>query len=124
MAGILGAVRRSRLVPPSLIAAFLVLIMAGCGGSESEQVSPSDRDRAVDQAQAAYDEFAGSVADLSIGPCISESLPGLPDWVVDIAHDPRQSIDDAPENQCQRYRDGEAEHFVELDKDGTLIKAE
>jgi hypothetical protein len=71
-----------------------------------------------------YDEFAGTGADLSVGPCISESLPGLPDWVVDIAHDPRQSIDDVPENQCQRYRDGEAEHFVELDEDGTLIKAE
>jgi hypothetical protein len=117
-------VRRSRPVLPSLIAAFLVLIMAGCGGSESEQVSPIDRDRAVDMAQAAYDEFVGSGADLSVGPCISESLPRLPDWVVDIAHDPRQSIDDAPENQCQRYRDGEAEHFVELDEDGTLIKAE
>jgi hypothetical protein len=95
-------VRRSRLVPPSFIAAFLVLIMAGCGGSESEQISPSDRDRAVDMGQAAYDELVATGADLSVGPCVSESLPGLPDWVVDIAHDPRQSIDDAPENQCQR----------------------
>jgi hypothetical protein len=44
--------------------------------------------------------------------------------VADIAHDPRQAIDDAPENQCQRYRSGEAHHFVELAPDGQLIRAQ
>ena len=38
----------------------------------------------------------------------------MPLWVADIAHDPREDIDDEPENQCQRYREGEASHFVEL----------
>jgi hypothetical protein len=125
--GDIGAVRRSRFGPPLFIAAVLAgttLVLAGCGGSSGEQVSPSDRDRAVDQAQAAYREVAGTGEDLSSGPCIAESLPGLPDWVVDVAHDPRQVVDDEPANQCQRYRDGEAQHFVELDEDGTLIRAE
>jgi hypothetical protein len=110
-----------------LIAGVLVLgALAGasCGGDEGEQVSPSDRDRAVDEAQAAYDQVAPTQRDLMRGPCISESLPGLPGWVADIAHDPRLPVDDEPANQCQRYRDGEAEHFVELDVNGTLIRAE
>ena len=61
---------------------------------------------------------------MSTGPCISESLPSLPDWVADVAHDPRQPIDDEAANQCQRYRSGEAHHFVELNIDGQLIRAE
>lgn len=118
---------KTRLVAHPFIAGVLAastLALAGCGGSEGEQVSPSDRDRAVDQAQAAYRQVEGTGQDLSSGPCISESLPGLPGWVADIVHDPRQDVDDEPANQCQRYRDGEAQHFVELDENGTLIRAE
>ena len=48
----------------------------------------------------------------------------MPDWVADIAHDPRGDVDDEPENQCRRYRDGEASHFVELTPEGELIRAE
>jgi predicted small lipoprotein YifL len=106
-----------------LIAAFLVLAIAGCGSS-GQQVEPSDRDKAVDEAQAAFRQIQGSGQALSAGPCISESLPDLPDWVADVAHDPRQPIDDEPANQCQRYRDGQAGHFVELNVDGQLIRAE
>ena len=42
----------------------------------------------------------------------------------DVAHDPRQDVDDEPENECEAYRSGEAVHFVELDPDGELIRAE
>lgn len=69
--------------------------------------------------------YAGQAKrDLSNGPCLSESLPGLSDWAVDIAHDPRQAVDDQPANQCQSYRDGETHHFVELTPDGQLIRAQ
>jgi hypothetical protein len=98
-------------------------LLAGCGSS-GEDVSQSARDRAVDKAQAVYRQNLTTGRALSEGPCIAEELPGLPDWVADIAHDPRQPADDDPANQCQRYRSGEAHHFVELDQDGTLIKAE
>ena len=120
-----GMHRVAPAVPPFVagVLAATALVAAGCGSSGS-QVSPSDRDQAVDQAQAAYREVAGTGQDLSSGPCIADSLPGLPDWVVDIAHDPRQDVDDQPANQCQRYREGDAKHFVELDEDGTLIQAE
>jgi hypothetical protein len=105
------------------VAAFLVLTTAGCG-SKGSNVDPSGSQRAVDEAQAAFSQSQPSGLDLSTGPCISESLPSLPDWVADVAHDPRQPIDDEPANQCQRYRDGEAHHFVELNLDGQLIRAE
>jgi hypothetical protein len=61
---------------------------------------------------------------LDDGPCIAERLPGLPDWVADVAHDPRTDADDDPANQCSRYRDGDASHFVELSPDGAVIRAE
>jgi len=122
----LGPVTRPRLVPPSFIAGVLISTALGLPacGSSGEQVSPSDRDQAVDQAQAAYRQFLATGQPLGSGPCISESLPGLPDWVADVAHEPRLPLDDDPANQCRRYRDGEAHHFVELDENGNLLRAE
>jgi hypothetical protein len=98
------------------LAAFLV----GCGGGGTSQ---ADEDKAVTEAMEAYHEARGSGTNLARGPCIAERLPGLPDWVADIAHHPRQPIDDDPANQCERYRSGEAHHFVELDPQGDLIRA-
>jgi hypothetical protein len=114
---------RLRQVLPLFIAAFLPLAFAACG-SKGSQVNPSGSERAVDEAQAAFRQAQSSGVDLSTGPCLSESLPSLPDWVADVAHDPRQPIDDEPANQCRRYRSGEAHHFVELNIDGQLIRAE
>ena len=111
-----------RVIPIVLLVAA-ALDIAACGSS-GQQVSQSDRDKAVDEAQNAFAQVQAAGQDLSAGPCISESLPGLPDWVADIAHDPRQSIDDEAANQCQRYRSGQAHHFVELNLDGLLIRAE
>jgi hypothetical protein len=105
------------------VCAAITLAAAGCGSS-GEGVSQSDREKAVDEAQAAFQQVQASGQDLNAGPCISESLPGLADWVADVAHDPRESVDDDPANQCRRYRAGDAQHFVELNVDGQLIRAE
>lgn len=59
--------------------------------------------------------------DLSAGPCISNEI--APDWVCDVAHNPRQAIDDLPENQCSAYKEGKAKHFVEVDETCNLIRA-
>lgn len=72
----------------------------------------------------AYHDAKAKGTDLDRGPCIAEELPGLPDWVADVAHEPRQPVDDDPANQCQRFRNGEAHHFVELDPSGQLIRAQ
>ena len=43
-------------------------------------------------------------------------------YVVDIVNVPRISIDDRPENQCEAYRKGEVEHFIELDRGGNIFR--
>jgi hypothetical protein len=106
----------------SLAVLLSVALLAGCG--DDDELSESERDRAVAGAMRAYERAAATGLDLDRGPCIAETLPGLRDWVVDIAHDPRTEIDDDPANQCRRYREGEASHFVELDPGGRLIRAE
>jgi hypothetical protein len=98
------------------------LLPIGCGGDDG--ASESDRDKAVAEAQKAFEEAKASGTNLESGPCIAEALPGLSDWVADIAHDPRQDVDDDPANQCERYRDGAASHFVELTPEGELIRAQ
>ena len=107
---------------PLLLALLVALMMAGCGGGD--EGSQSDQDQAVAAAMKAYQEVKASGRNLADGPCIAEQLPGLPDWVVDVAHDPRQPVDDVPANQCTRFRDGDAHHFVELDTSGQLIRAQ
>jgi hypothetical protein len=103
------------------------LLLAGCGGDDSEDGGPpepaSDREAAMAAAEEAFAEAEAEGQDLGSGPCIAEELPGLSDWVADVAHDPRQPVDDRPENQCRRFRDREASHFVELTSDGDLIQA-
>ncbi|TSC88260.1 MAG: Uncharacterized protein G01um10147_165 [Microgenomates group bacterium Gr01-1014_7] len=77
---------------------------------------------AVNQAKHLFGLEKQAGRDFSSGPCLSNAL--LPGWVLDIAHNPRQAIDDLPENQCSSYREGRALHFVELDPEGNLIRAQ
>lgn len=77
-------------------------------------------DNAVKKAQAIYQDRKAIGTDFESGPCLSNDL--LPDWVVDIAHNPRQKLDDLAENQCQAFIEGRAKHFVELDLDGEVIR--
>lgn len=65
-------------------------------------------------------ELSAGDADFISGPCLAESI--IPDWSCDIAHSPRQSIDDDPANQCASFREGLTQHFVELDGNCNRIK--
>mgnify|MGYP001584982961 CR=1 FL=1 len=44
------------------------------------------------------------------------------EYVVDIVHVPRSEEDNKPENQCEDYRQGKVKHFIELDKEGKVVK--
>ncbi len=57
------------------------------------------------------------------GPCLAEAgQNGMTDgWVCDVAHNPRQPVDDLKENQCATF--GPGKHFVEVDPDCILIRA-
>ena len=74
----------------------------------------------VAQAQLGYEAKKAEGWDFSNGPCLSNNLLG--DWVVDVAHNPREAIDDLPENQCTAYLTNKVQHFIELDPEGNLIR--
>jgi len=99
---------------PVLVVAFT--LAAGCGGGSDD----GERERAIAAAHVAYEEAAAAGTDFADGPCLGVVLDN---WVADVAHNPREEVDDRPENQCEAYRSGEAEHFVELDPEGELIRA-
>ena len=82
--------------------------------------SKSEIEVAVNQAQYFYRQKKARNEDFSNGPCLSNAL--MPGWVVDIAHNPRLAMDDLSQNQCAAYLEGSAQHFVELDIDGNLIR--
>lgn len=59
--------------------------------------------------------------DFTNGPCLGHADE---DWVVDIAHEPRQPADDQKENQCEDYLSGKAKHFVEFSPEGKILRTE
>lgn len=65
------------------------------------------------KARLRYNQAVSQKMDLSNGPCLGEIATG---WVLDIAHLPREKIDNLPQNQCQDYK-----HFVEMSPQGEII---
>ncbi|MBI2597142.1 hypothetical protein HYW41_03235 [Candidatus Daviesbacteria bacterium] len=101
-----------------LLAAYLTLAF---NNNLSQTVSKSGIDTAINQSKHLYRQEKEKGRDFSNGLCLSDAL--MPNWVVDIVHDPRLPIDDLAENQCTSYREGRSKHFVELDLDGNLVRA-
>lgn len=85
-----------------------------------DKVLQSDNNEAVKKAKEIFQQKKAAGVDMSSGPCLSNKL--LPDWVADVAHNPRQSVDDLPQNQCNAFATGTAHHFIELDTEGNLIR--
>ncbi|MFH0832219.1 MAG: hypothetical protein V1900_00655 [Candidatus Aenigmatarchaeota archaeon] len=63
-----------------------------------------------------------SIDGLANGPCLSNDIGSTGDekWVCDVAHAPRQDVDNLPENQCSSFG-SVAKHFVELNVNCELI---
>jgi hypothetical protein len=101
-----------------LITAYLTLLI---NSDLPKSLSKNEIDTAINQANHLYRQEKAKGRDFSSGPCLSDAL--LPNWVVDIAHSPRQSIDDLDQNQCPSFKQGRSLHFVELDPNGNLIRA-
>lgn len=102
-----------------ILTAILILVF---NANSLKSVSKSEIDTAVAQAQYIYRQKSLSGEDFSNGSCLSNDL--LFGWVVDIVHSPRVEIDDLPQNQCAAFLEGRAKHFVELDLDGNLVRAQ
>lgn len=94
------------------------LLVVGCTGQpRTEPTSAADP---VAACIALCQEALTEDRDLSSGPCLSDSV--VPDWVCDVAHSPRDPIDNLIENQCAAFRSGAAHHFVEVDQHCALIQ--
>lgn len=101
-----------------LLTAYLTLVI---NSYLPKSVSKAEIETAVNQARHLYQQENQKDRDFSNGPCLSDAL--LPNWVVDIAHSPRQSVDEKRENMCPSFVEGRSQHFVELDTEGNLIRA-
>jgi hypothetical protein len=100
-------------VRPRNVALLTATLLAGCGGAKADEET-------IRLAEQAYADAKARGVDMARGPCLGVIKP---DWVADVAHDPREDVDDRPENQCRAYREGDADHFVELDPDGNFIRS-
>ena len=43
-------------------------------------------------------------------------------YAVDIVHSPREDVDNEIENQCESFRNGDVNKFIELDRDGKIVR--
>ncbi|MBU0707330.1 hypothetical protein KKG41_03085 [Patescibacteria group bacterium] len=112
-----------RQIPIISLALFALIFTTGCldGGDGGGLIDVAKKQRAIDSCQSECRQRR-VVDDYSNGPCLSNSVQ--PDWVCDIAHKPREEIDNEPQNQCTDYIQDKAHHFVELDTSCNLIRAE
>lgn len=87
----------------------------------SKSVSPdfTGNEEAFQNALNLYIQKKKEGVDMTNGPCLGKVAD---DWVLDIAHNPRQDVDDLEENQCEEFKTGNVKHFIELDPDGNLIR--
>lgn len=116
----------------TLIGVLMVLLVAGLAALQlkftgsmaplKEGEPKAAANLVILNAQEIYQKAVKEAVDMSSGPCLADDE--IPDWVVDVAHNPRQPVDDLPENQCPSYLSGKAKHFVELDPAGNVIRAE
>lgn len=101
-----------------IITFYVLIFQKNSGYTYKKGVSP-EYDMAVGVALGVFNRQTKGI-DLSSGPCLTNDL--IPGWVVDIVHNPREEIDNLPENQCQAYLEGRAKHFVEFDQTGNVIR--
>jgi len=95
----------------------VALLVAGC-------VQDSVEARAKAACQDLCLTAKGTGRNLADGPCLGRLSSGLEDWVCDVAHDPRQSVDNLAENQCEAFSTGAAHHFIEVDETCSAFRAQ
>ena len=96
-----------------------LVFLSGCAiGIDQEAVNVQEamEEKAINLCVQACESYEG---DLTSGPCLDGDI--VNDWACDVAHDPREDVDNLEENQCEKYRDGISTHFVEVDENCDLI---
>jgi hypothetical protein len=73
-----------------------------------------EQQEAINCALEKFNNFSEEINSQCLGVC--------GDYAVDIVHVPRTNEDNLVENQCQDYRNGNVNHFIELDKNRDLVR--
>lgn len=98
------------------------LVNKATGITDTAIKTAADLKFATARAKEFYSSFVAQGEDLSNGPCLTDNLTS--GWVADLVHNPRLDVDNKPENQCPSYVNGRAKHFVELDLQGNVVRAQ
>ena len=128
-----------------LAVAMLIMFVSGCVTQQLEEYNKSEINDITEEPENATgipdtaiasepqdpvsaceslcEKFLSDGIDISSGPCLSQNNPdwNVTDWVCDVAHVPRQGIDELNENQCTAFRVGQAHHFVEVSTNCKMI---
>jgi len=104
-----------------ILLTLCIIIAIFISGCYEQTASISEKDKAIDACKKECNLLLSQGKDLSIGPCILNPINDVPDWVCDVTHEPRQDIDNRPENQCSVFGEGKAHHFVEVNSSCELI---
>ncbi len=86
--------------------------------------NPSDTPNYVSEQQQAISdalELYKKVRDAGM-EFNSQCLGTVGDYAVDLVHVSRTEEDNKIENQCEDYRTGKVGHFIELDKEGNIVR--
>lgn len=76
-----------------------------------------EQQQIINQTLSLYEQRKSEEMEFS-----SQCLGVVGNYAVDIVHIPRSEDDNKIENQCEAYRNNEVTHFIELDKDGNIIR--
>jgi hypothetical protein len=91
-----------------LILGVSILILKGNENEQQEAINCSSE--LYNFGKVVYENFS------------SQCLGTCKNYAVDIVHTPRTEYDNLPENQCEDFRNGKVKHFIELDKDGNIVR--
>lgn len=104
-----------------IFCAVLILLMLFSGCVEwAKETAVEESDAAKNACIKKCQDALAAGQDLDNGPCLSNEI--IKNWVCDVAHSPRQAVDNNPANQCSAYGNT-ASHFVEVDPNCVFIRA-
>ena len=104
----------------SITLTIVLFIIASSLYNRANNHSNTEMNTAINKCIALCQKQLQSNRNLSKGPCLSNNI--TPNWVCDVAHNPRAAVDNDPNNQCRSFRKGLAHHFVEVDTHCKLIR--
>ncbi len=103
-----------------------MVLLSGCPQAETGNsgTAASAKETATQKCEMLCNAALAQGVNLENGPCLSSGNSdwSVQDWVCDIAHEPRQEVDNLKENQCPEWS-AESKGFVEFSPQCEFIRA-